>query len=140
MKCFFNSALDYNPNLFLGIINNLDAKTILDSRLPVVIRDKVNIIAADQKRLGIVSPYNYEPVYHDKWPKEDLLLFHLTDCYFLLMNRCIQANIFHNNEFNMLNFFCESMFTEILKSICSLRVWISIKKRQLIIINYFQIH
>jgi hypothetical protein len=116
-EMFFNSALDYNPKLFIGIISNLDAKTILDSELPVVIRDKVNAIAAEQSRLGTVSLYNYEPIYHDKWPKEDLLLFHLTDCYFALMKSCIRANVFYSNHFRMINFFSETMFSEILKSI-----------------------
>ena len=116
-EMFFNSALDYNPKLFIGIISNLDAKSILDSELPVVIRDKVNAIAAEQCRLGTISLYNYEPIYHDKWPKEDLLLFHLTDCYFALMKSCIRANVFYSNHFRMINFFPETMFSEILKSI-----------------------
>jgi hypothetical protein len=114
---FFNSALNHNPNLFLSLINNLDANTILASRLPVVIRDKVNAIAAEQKRLGTLSTYNYEPVYHDKWPKEDILLFHLTDSYFALMEKCIKTKMFTSDEFNMLNFFSETMFSELLKSI-----------------------
>ena len=116
-EMFFNSALDYNPKLFIGIISNLDAKSILDSELPIVIRDKVNAIAAEQSRLSTTSLYNYEPIYHDKWPKEDLLLFHLTDCYFILMKRCIRADIYHSNHFNMLNSFADYMFSEILKSI-----------------------
>jgi hypothetical protein len=116
-ESFFNSALNHSPNLFTGIINNIDANTILASRLPVVIRDRVNAIAHEQKRLGAMSTYNYEPVYHDKWPKEDLLLFHLTDCYFTLMEKCIKANTFDTNEFNMRNFFSETMFSELLKSI-----------------------
>lgn len=118
-EMFFNSALDYNPKLFIGIIGNLDAKSILDSELPIVIRDKVNAIAAEQGRLGTTSLYNYEPIYHDKWPKEDLLLFHLTDCYFALMKNCIKANVFYSesDNFRMINFFPETMFSEILKSI-----------------------
>ena len=92
-EMFFNSALDYNPKFYVGIISNLDAKSILGSELPIVIRDKVNAIAAEQSRLGTTSLYNYEPIYHDKWPKEDLLLFHLTDCYFALMKSCIRANV-----------------------------------------------
>ncbi len=80
-------------------------------------RDKVNAVAAEQRRLGIISLYNYEPIYHDKWPKEDLLLFHLTDCYFILMKSCIKENVFYSNNFRMINFFSETMFTEILKSI-----------------------
>ncbi len=117
-ETFFNSAINHNPNLFLGIINNLDAPIILASRLPVVIRDRVNSIAAEQRRLGVMSAYNYEPIFHDKWPKEELLLFHLTDCYFALMKRCIEANAFDSNEFGMLNSFSETMFSGILKSIC----------------------
>ena len=116
-EMFFNSALDYNPKLFIGIISNLDAKSILDSKLPVVIRDKVNAIAAEQSRLGATSLYNYEPIYHDKWPKEDLLLFHLTDSYFALMKNCIRADFFYSNHFGMINSFSETMFSEILKSI-----------------------
>lgn len=118
-EMFFNWALDYNPKLFIGIISNLDAKSILDSELPIVIRDKVNSIAAEQSRLGTISLYNYEPIYHDKWPKEDLLLFHLTDCYFALMKSCIKANVFYSesDNFRMINFFPETMFSEILKSI-----------------------
>lgn len=116
-EVFFNSALNHNPNLFLSLINNLDADTILASRLPVAIRDKVNAIANEQKRVGTLSTYNYEPVYHDKWPKEDLLLFHLTDCYFALVEKSIKANSFDTDEFTMRNSFSETMFIELLKSI-----------------------
>lgn len=116
-EMFFNSALDYNPKIFIGIITNLDVKSILDSELPVTIRDKVNAIATEQARLGTTSLYNYEPIYHDKWPKEDLLLFHLTDCYFALMKNCIKENLFYSDDFRMINFFSETMFSEILKGI-----------------------
>lgn len=116
---FFNSALNYNPNLYLGIIQKLDAKIILDSRLPVIVKDKINALTAEQKRLGVSSPYNYEPTFHDKWPKEDLLLFNLLDCYFAFMEECIDANLFASDKsgFTMLNSFAETMFLGILESI-----------------------
>lgn len=116
-ESFFNAALNHNPNLFLSLINKMDVNTILASRLPVVIRDKVNAITAEQKRLGTLSTYNYEPVYHDKWPKEDLLLFHLTDCYFVLVEKSIKANEFDTHAFTMRNSFSETIFWELLKSI-----------------------
>lgn len=116
-KSFFNAAFNYKPNLFSDIVKNIDAPTILNSKLPVTIKDKIISLASEQKRLGLVSTYNYEPVLHDKWPKEDLLLFQLTDSYFLMMEQCIEENNFDEGNFKMLNSFSVTMYTEILNSI-----------------------
>ncbi len=111
-KTFFNSALNFNPNFFLGIVKNFDFQTILDSELPRIIMDKVNNILAEQKRLGVLSVYNYEPVDETEMP-----LFPLINCYFELMTKCIDANKFDSSRFGMLNFFPEMMFENILDSI-----------------------
>lgn len=116
-KSFFNSAFKYNPNLFSGIVKNIDTKTILDSELPRIIRDQMISIVSEQKRLGLISPYNYEPVSNNNSLKEDLLLFHLTNYYFLMMEQCIEENNFNGKNFQMLNYFSETIFSEILNSI-----------------------
>ncbi|MBW7838123.1 MAG: hypothetical protein H3C36_00470 [Chitinophagaceae bacterium] len=116
---FFYRAIDFSPEIYLKAIQNLDVEILLNSRIPLIIRDKVNELTAEQRRIGVSSIYNTEPIFHRNWPKENLLLFYLTDCYFAIMKSCLNKNTFHSEEsgFTMLNSFMETMFSEILKSI-----------------------
>jgi hypothetical protein len=116
-ELFFHAALDYSPNTYVGFVEGIDSVEIINSKLPVLIRDKVNALARKNKRLGVVSEYNYEPVNHSGWPKEELLLFYLTDTYDLIFRKCISDNHFSSDTFNMLNYYPHTMFVEVLRSI-----------------------
>lgn len=116
---FFKYSMDNNPGLYLNLILNIDAPSFLDWRIPVILRDKINNVIAQQGMLGVNSAYNYEPILHDNWPEEDLLLFKLLNCYISLMEKCIDVDIFTStkSDTSMTNHFMETFFDGILKNI-----------------------
>ncbi|MDX2195633.1 MAG: hypothetical protein NW207_04390 [Cytophagales bacterium] len=113
---FYNAALQINSKFILNEFKKMDSITLLNHRIPRIIRDEMLVQIAVQKRMGTLSAYNQEP---SKIGSEfdNLILFKLLDCYFVILNTCIRQNNFSHNGFNIINRFLPTIFKEILFSI-----------------------
>ena len=112
-KPFFKGALQHNPVLLMKLINEVEVIVLLEHKIPLIIKDEILIVLAAEKRNGTLSVYNQEPLIIDS-ERDDLVLFILLECYFAMLNKCIEENKFNTSQFGMLNYFLPTIFKEIL--------------------------